>query len=163
MFANLNQGSIIHVLSLTDGIKYNVGTIENVSYPNANPYHIGVQNMSSFINLKVNLNGRSTTIEGVLRNSDISKTDNYIITTSKETMIAQVEGLLQSSKDIVDNIDKYKNNIKECKEVLKQISPQYAKESDRDTAIADLYTKVGGLDDKLDSILSALKQTKNRN
>ena len=78
-------------------------------------------------------------------------------------MIAQVEGLLQSSKDIVDNIDKYKNNIKECKEVLKQISPQYAKESDRDTAIADLYTKVGGLDDKLDSILSALKQTKNRN
>ena len=32
MFANLNQGSLIHVLSLNDGIKYSVGTIEGVQY-----------------------------------------------------------------------------------------------------------------------------------
>lgn len=163
MFANLNQGSLIHVLSLTEGIKYSVGTIENVSFNNANPFQLGVQqNMGSFLTLKVNMNGKSTTIEGVPSNSNVSRTNNFIITDNKETMISQVEGLLQTSKDIVDNIQKYKDNIKDCNEVLKQLSPQFAKESDRDNAIADLYTKVGGLDNKLDSILSAIKQTKNK-
>ncbi len=163
MFANLNQGSLIHVLSLTDGIKYNVGTIENISFSNTNAFQLGIQNMNALLTLKVNLNGKSTTIEGIPSNSNVSKNNNFIVTDNKDAMISQVEGLLQVSKDIVDNIGKYKDNIKQCNEVLKQLNPQFAKESNRDEAIADLYNKVGGLDDKLDDILTALKQTnKNR-
>lgn len=156
MFANIVQGSIIHVLSISNGVKYNACTVESLSTNNNNPYQIGGLQHTSPINIKVNMNGKSITIEGLMPNSNISRTSKYIVTDNKETMIAQVEGLLQTSKDIVDNIAKYKSNIKECNEVLKQLSPQYAKEADRDTAIADLYNKVGGLDTKLDSILSAL-------
>lgn len=157
MFANLNQGSFVYVLSLNDGIKYSVGTIESISYNTPTNYSsFGVQNMGSLITLKVNMNSKSTTIEGIPANSGISRTNNYIVTDTKEAMISQVEGLLQSSKDIVNNIAVYQNNIKECETVLKQLSPQFAKESDRDNAISDLYTKVGSLDSKLDNILTAL-------
>lgn len=154
MFANLNQGSLIHVLSLNDGIKYSVGTIEGVQY---NTPTFGIQNINSFVTLKVNLNGKSTTIEGVSANSNVSKTSNYIVTDNKETMVEQVESLLQNNKNIVDNIDKYKNGIKDCEEILKQISPRFAKESDRDNAIVNLNNRVDNLDSKLDTILNTLK------
>lgn len=148
MFANLNQGSIIHILNLCD-TKYCVGTIDSVSYSN----QFGV---NAYLTLKVNINDKCKTIEGIQANTCIARTSDYIITETKDSMITQVENLLQHSKDILNNIDKYKHSVDEYECILKQLSPQYAKESDRDNAITDLYKKVGSLDTKLDSILTAL-------
>lgn len=159
MFANLNQGSLVYVLNLKDGLKYNVGTVQSVANPNVNnnlyqPFN--TQNREMPITITVNINGESVLMGGITPNTSFTKTNEYILTDSKEVMVNQVEGILQTNKDILDNIDVYKENIESCNNILKQISPQYAKESTRDNAIADLYNKMEGLGGKIDSILNAL-------
>ncbi|MBQ9254850.1 MAG: hypothetical protein IJ180_08780 [Bacteroidales bacterium] len=159
MFANLNQGSLVHVLSLKDGLKYSTCTIETVTNPNINnglyqPFN--PQNRDLPIAFTVNMNGKSVLLGGIPANSSFTRSDDYIVTDSKDVMISQVEGILQTNQNVIDNIDVYKQNVSACNDVLKQLSPQFAKETDRDNAIADLYSKVGGLDNKLDTILTTL-------
>lgn len=164
MFANLSQGSLVYLLNLKgDNIKYSTGSIETVSYmsPFQQPY--GVQNSSSYLTLRVNTEGKSTTIEGVPSNSVVAKTNDYIVTDTIDAMISQIKILLNESTNIVNNVDKYKNNIIEYRSILKQISPEYAQQSSRDEAISTLNTRVNTLDDKLDKILTTLAANNNSN
>ena len=111
----------------------------------------------------MNTEGKSTTIEGVPSNSVVAKTNDYIVTDTIDAMISQIKILLNESTNIVNNVDKYKNNIIEYRSILKQISPEYAQQSSRDEAISTLNTRVNTLDDKLDKILTTLAANNNSN
>lgn len=164
MFANLSQGSLVYLLSLKDGAKYSTGTIETISY--TNPYqasqYVGVQNSGSFLTLRVNVEGKSTTIEGVPINSVVAKTSDYIVTDTLDGMIMQIKALLTESTNIVNNVEMYKKRIVDLKEELKRISPEYAQQSSRDEAITSLNNRVNGLDDKLNKILNTLTANNNK-
>ena len=161
MFANLSQGSLVHLLSLKDGVKYSTGSVETVNY--ASPYqHTDVRNSGSFLTLRVNVEGKSTTIEGIPTYGVVAKTSDYIVTDTLDSMIVQVKSLLNESTDIVNNMDMYRKNIIEYGEILKQISPEYAQQSSRDEAISNLNTRVDNLDDKLDKILNTLNANSNK-
>lgn len=163
MFANLSPGSIVHVLSLKEGMNYSVGTLENVSYSTNNNYNpsFGIQNMGSFITLRVNMNSKSITVDKIPANGSVGRDDYYLVTETKDEMISQVETLLQNSKNVLNNIKQYEYTVKECENVLRKISPAYAKETDRDNAIISLNTRVDNLDTKLDKILSSLVANNN--
>ena len=156
MFANLSQGSLVYLVSLNNDIKYSTGVIESFNYMNPYQNYNGVQNIGSYLSLRVNMNGKSTTIEGIPANSSVAKTSDYIVTDTQDAMVMQVRNLLNESNSIVNNIDKYKNNIVEYTNILKQISPEYAQQSSRDEAISSLNTRVNNLDDKIDKILNTL-------
>jgi hypothetical protein len=53
-------------------------------------------------------------------------------------MISEVDGLLQSNKDILDSMDKRKSDMAAYEKILKTLNPVYAKEQERDSAITDL-------------------------
>jgi len=58
--------------------------------------------------------------------------NDVIITETKEQMLSEVENLLQSSKNILESIDKHKVIVESCEEILKSLNPQFAKEHERD-------------------------------
>ena len=76
-------------------------------------------------------------------------------------MIQEVDSMLQNSKNIVDSIDKHKNNIIVCENILKELNPVYARESERDDAIDDLTTKVNNIQDEFGSIKDTLSKIEN--
>lgn len=157
MFSNLSQGSLVHILSLSqegDALRYGVGTVEAI-VPETRQYNMSMFN-NGYVTLKVTIDGKSREFNQVPINSGIYTKDSCILTDSKEVMISQVENLLQNSKNILVNIDKHKRTIKACEDVLKDINPTFAKETERDETITDLKSKVGGLENKLDKVLSLL-------
>jgi len=60
-------------------------------------------------------------------------------------MISQIENLLQTNREIINNIEKTKKSITSYEDILKKINPVFAKESAMDSAIANLSSRVDSM------------------
>ncbi len=76
------------------------------------------------------------------------------ISETKQGLQSEVESVLQNSKQIVNNIDTYKQNIIDCEEILKELNPQFAKDKERDDRLNNLEMKFQGVETKIDKILN---------
>jgi hypothetical protein len=71
-------------------------------------------------------------------------------------MVSEVNGMLQTSKQVVENIDYHRNVVKACEDILKQLNPDYAKQQERDDALDSLKSEVGSLKEDMNKILNLL-------
>ena len=117
-----------------------------------------VFNMGQSIDISVTMEGKKKEFSGIVANSSVSSSPEYIITDSKETMVPQVKNVLKNNEDIVNNYNIYNQNISECKNILKDLSPSFAKESAMDNAIAELTERVNKIQDDFGGIKGDVKQ-----
>lgn len=143
MFSALNQGSLIYILDKTEKPKLKIGIIVAISQPKVS-YNIQNQQV---IDIKCQVDGATYDYNGIPSSSSIVSYNNGKITLSetKQGLQTEVESLLQNSKQIVDNIQQYKQNIIECEGILKELSPQFAKDKARDERLDNLESKIDQL------------------
>jgi len=66
--------------------------------------------------------------------------------------------MLQNSRQILNNIDYYKQNISDCEVILKQLNPQFAIDKERDDRLSNLETRFDDVSSKLDKIFDLIKK-----
>lgn len=147
MFSALNQGSLIYILDKTDKPKLKIGTITGISAPKPS-YNI---NNVSVIDIKCQVEGIPYEYNGIPSGVSVVSYNNGKITLSetKSGLQTEVESLLQNSRQIVDNIETYKQNIIDCEGILKDLNPQFAKDKERDE-------RLNNLEDKIDKLLTLI-------
>jgi vacuolar-type H+-ATPase subunit I/STV1 len=96
-------------------------------------------------------------------NLSIHTYGDYTISESKEAMISEVDGLLQTSKEVLDSVDKHKAAISSYEKILKTLNPVYAKESERDSRIDNLTQQMDSMQDTLVRLESLLRHGANGN
>lgn len=128
MFANIKQGSPLYVLQLGNEIKYHVCTVDQ--YRPSFSYNF---NGGALVDITVMLDNVKKEFAGIQANSSVSIGPDYIITDSKEAMASQVQDLYNTKNDIVQNVDMYKSQAEQLKDLLQKINPQFAKEQAIDT------------------------------
>lgn len=162
MFSALVQGSLIHMLDKTDGIKYKIGEVIGVSQPKFNTQFSINQSNQTFVDIKVKLDGNTVDFNSIPSNFSIVTYDNgkLVLSETKQGLQSEVENTLQSSRQIIDNIDKYKATVDECENILKELNPQFAKDKARDERIDSLNTKVDNMESKLDKLLTLMSNSK---
>lgn len=155
MFSALQQNSLVYILDKTDGTKFKVGKVESISAPQTN-YNLG----TSYINIKVNVDGNIHEYNQIPSNLESVSYNNNRITLSetKQGLQSEVETILQNSRQIVDNIDTYKQNIVECENILKQLNPQFAKDKERDERLTALEDKFSGVESKIDKLITLIEK-----
>lgn len=100
-------------------------------------------------------------IKNVPGSQSIVTYNNAVIAETKELMSNEVDNMLQNSRSIVDSVPYHNNVIESCEEILKNLNPRFAKEKERDEDISNLKNKIGGLETKMDKLISILsKETK---
>ena len=153
MFSSLQQGSIVYILDKTARPKLKYGEIVRVSVPN-------FTSLGSTVNLKISIDGTTQDFNNIPSNNSIISYNNGKLTISetKQGLQNEVDSTLQNSKQIIDNIETYKQNIIDCEEILKQLNPQFAKDKERDERLNSLEIKFEGVEDKLDQLLNIIKQ-----
>lgn len=153
MFSSLQQGNIVYILDKTARPKLKYGEIVGVSVPN-------FTSLGSTINLKISIDGTTQDFNNIPSNNSIISYNNGKLTISetKQGLQNEVDSTLQNSKQIIDNIETYKQNIIDCEEILKQLNPQFAKDKERDERLNSLEVKFEGVEDKLDQLLNIIKQ-----
>ena len=157
MFSALSQGSPIYILDKTSSPKYNIGEIVGVSYPKTNPYNLGPQNT---VDIKVKIDGEVQEFNSIPSINSVISYNNgkIIISETKQGIQNEVESILSNSKQILNNIDNYKQNVEDCEEILKQLNPQFAIDKERDQRLSNLETRFDGFESKLDKIFNLIQK-----
>ena len=153
MFSALSQGSSIYLLDKTSSPKFLIGEVIGVTQPK---YSFN----SATVDLKVKI---EDTIQEFNNIPSINSTCTYnngklLISETKQEIQNDIESLLATSKNILNNIDTYKKNIEDCEEILRQINPQFAKDKERDNRLQNLENRFDGVESKLDKIFEIIKK-----
>lgn len=157
MFSALSQGSSIYLLDKTSSPEYKVGEVIGISYPKINPYGIGPSNT---VDLKIKIDGTTQEFNSIPSINTVVSYNNgkVIISETKQGIQNEVESMLANSQQILSNIDTYKQNVKNCESILKQLNPQFAIDRERDERLLNLETKFDGIESKLDKIFNLIQK-----
>lgn len=157
MFSALSQGSSIYLLDKTSSPKFSIGEVIGVSQPKIN-YNFGQP--QNTVDLKVRVEDSIQEFNNLPSINSLVTYNNgkLIISETKQGIQSEVETILQNSKQILNNIDTYKKNISECESILKDLSPQFAIDKERDDRLTNLENRFGGVESKLNEIFNYIKK-----
>lgn len=158
MFSALNQGSLIHILDKTDGLKYKVGELVGFTQPNYGGAFTRSNFNSPTMTLKVKVDGGVQEYPDVPANqSQMSYNNgNVVISETVQGIQNEIESFYKHCNQILGSIDYYEKAKVDCETIMKEINPQFAKDKERDDRINTLDSKVTSIESKLDKILNAV-------
>lgn len=159
MFSALRQGSVVYILEKGENPVLKVGQVVSITQPN---YSSNFLMNGSTIDINVKVNNQNMDFKNVPSSQSVANYNNVIITETKELMSNEVDNMLQNSKSIVDSVTYHNNIITSCESILKELNPRFAKEKERDEDINNLKDKMGGIESKMDKILSLLQKDGNK-
>lgn len=166
MFSSLSQGSPIYIIDKTENLKYKTGEVINVNQSSST--FGGTFGTTSFapngtISIKVKVDNTIIDYPEVPINSSVISYNNgaTIVCENKQVVVTELENILQQTKQILTNRDKYEQTVSNCEELLKQLNPTFAKDKERDDRINSLDDKVSSMEGKLDKILNVLSSNNN--
>lgn len=159
MFSGLHQGNTLYVLDKSEEPKVVVGYVERMSAPHPmyqgyNPNVSFGANLQTVVDIVLKIGNDKKEFVGVPSTATIHSNGDYVLSETKDSMIQEVNAMLANSKSILSNVEQHKSNIQACEKILKELSPVYAKEQERDEAIDSLTKQVNGMQD----ILARLEQ-----
>lgn len=155
MFSALSQGSSIYLLDKTSTPKFDVGEVVGVSQPKVN---YGQPQTTVDLKVKVDDNIQEFNNLPSINSIVTYNGGKLIISETRQAIQNEVETILNKSRQILDNIDSYKENIAECEAILKQLNPQFAKDKERDDRLLNLENRFDGVESKLDKIFDLIKK-----
>lgn len=165
MFSALSQGSLIHILEKTDGLKYKVGEVIGVTQPQVGNIFSAPSytNPNSLITIKVKVDGAIKEYPEVVPTQSTMSYNNGALVISETVQGIQVivENTHKHNKQILANKELYEKEIVDCENIMKELNPQFAKDKERDDRINGLDSKVTSMEGKLDKILNALTNGSN--
>ncbi len=161
MFSALRQGSPFYILEKADEPRLKIGSVVSVSQP-APKYaqtYIPNQNFTeTVVDVVVKVGEEEIKFEKIPSSLSIANfgQNGVVVSESKEAMNTEVEGMLRTSRNILDSIPYHEKVVDVCDSMLRQLNPQFAKEKEQEEKIASLESKVGGMEGKLDRIADML-------
>lgn len=161
MFSALRQGNIVYLLDKSNGLTLKSGQV--LTNSGANLMYAATP--QTVINLTIDVAGEHKEFNNIpaMQSSVNYNNGNLILIDNKELAITEVENIVSSSKHILENTSYYEKMVTDGEEVLKILNPQFAKDKARDEEIAQLKDKVGGMENKLDTIIGLLGKSENNN
>ena len=153
MFSALSQGSSIYLLDKTSSPKFLVGEVVGVTQPKYN------FNQAT-VDLKVKVDDTVQEFHNLpsINNFVTYNNGKLLISETKQGIQNEVESILTNSRNILDNIKTYKQNIEDCENILKQLNPQFAKDKERDNRLQNLENRFDGVESKLDKIFELIRK-----
>lgn len=158
MFSALRQGSQVYILEKGSPAELKIGQVITATSPTSSfPY---MQNAST-IDIVVKVDDSTREFKQLPSQLSVANYNNgnTIISESRDLMCQEVETMIRNSKQILDSVPYHEEVIKSGEIMLKDLSPQYAKQKDQEDKINNLETKVGGIESKLDSIYTILTKS----
>lgn len=163
MFSGVRQNNSFYILEKENGLKLKIGQVVSVSNPQpvfGQPY-----GSEQFVDIVVKVDGETMEFKKLPASQSIADSGKggVVVSDNKEVMNNEVESMLQSSQQILTKREYHEKVVSDCREILKVLNPTLAKEQERDEDINKLKSKIGGLEDKMDQILTILSKDRTKN
>lgn len=162
MFGSLSQGASLYVLDKTgEAPKLKIATLSNATNPNG----MGVPWMQPLPGQTVDItvsfpDGETSKFERLPANLSSFAYDKAIVTETRELMQQQVEASLRQSKSVIESVPFHQRAMVAYDDILKQLSPTFAKERKTEERLDLLERGLGDIKDLLVKMSASPKQTK---
>lgn len=159
MLSALRQGSIVHIIDKTSGVKYLVGEVINRTEPMSDYTNPNLLAPQMFFDLAVKVNGETYEFKHISSSVSLANNGDVMVSETKEGLIPIIEQTLYTSRKAIeeDTINAHKQAISSCEDILLKLNPTFAKEKERDSRIDNLETQFNCVSGKLDELLKLLK------
>ena len=159
MFSALRQGNIVYIIDKTDGLALKKGQVVSNSATNM-PYNL---NPNSLLTITIEIEGQTKEFNNIpaMQSSINYNNGKLIIIDNQELASTEIENIVKSSREILDNREYYEKLVTDGEEALKLINPQFAKDKARDDVFNALKEQVGGMENKLNTIIDLLNKSGN--
>ena len=160
MFQAVRQGNLFYILEKGDELKLKIGQV--VSASNPQPKY-GQFNTPAFgsqpemtVDVRVKVDEETMDFKQLSANASIANSGNVVVSDSKDAMSAEVEGLLRTSKGILDSIPYHEKMLVSCDAILRDLNPSFKKEKEQEEKIGALEEKMVGIEGTLNDMMSML-------
>lgn len=163
-FSSIAVGSPFYILRRADKPTLEVGVVKSkvdrqpYGTQAAIPLAFANNNTSQNVSIVVDVNGKDVQVPDVPNNIEIaSDKDGCMYSGSREAMLQAVDGMIQTSKKALKQVDYHKSVLTEGEKMLETLNPSYAEGKQQARTIKQLEERQAATDKKLDDILSAIK------
>ena len=171
MFQGLRTGGLFYVLEKGDELKLKIGHVVSVSNPQ--PKYNQMSTMPTYnnqpemvVDVKVKVGEENVDFKQLNANMNIANSGNVVVSDSKEAMSAEVEGLLRTSRQIIESVPYHEKVILSCDAMLRDLNPNFKKEKEQEEKMSALEGEVTGIKETLTEMMtmlsSALGTSKNK-
>lgn len=167
MFSGLRQNGLFYILEKGEELKLKVGQVVSVSNPQPKYGQYGFTGQPEMtVDVKVKVDEETMEFKQLNANASIANSGSVIVSDSKEAMSAEVEGLLHTSKGILESVSYHERVLNSCDGILRELNPSFKKEKEQEEKIGMLEEKMvgieGTLSDMMSMLSSALEQSKSK-
>ena len=131
MFANLTKGAPVYVLDLRGTPKYYMATLEEAPQP--------------YFPAPGNFPPSQPSVSFPIGDQKWVVPVNADMVTTRERLIDAVNAARQQSQNVVDSYERHKANLELFDQIMREISPAYAGQAQRDEDMQKLREEVGQL------------------
>lgn len=167
MFSALRQGSPFYILEKSDEPKLKIGSVVSVSQPTpkySNTFIPNQQFGETVVDIVIKVGEEEIKFEKLPSNLSIANfgTSGVVVSESKDAMNTEVEGMLRSSRQVIDSVPYHEKVLETCDVILRELNPSFKKEKEQEEKIGLLEQKMVGMEDTLSDIREMLNAALNK-
>ena len=167
MFSGLRQNGLFYILEKGEELKLKIGQVVSMTNPQPKYGQFGYNTQPEMVvDVKVKVDEEILEFKQLNANASIANSGSVIVSDSKDAMSAEVEGLLHTSKGILDSVGYHEKVLASCDGILRELNPSFKKEKEQEEKIGMLEEKMvgieGTLNDMMSMLSSALEQSKSK-
>lgn len=160
MFQGVRPSSLFYILEKGEDLNLKVGQVVSVSNPqpkfNQFPATQPFGQNEMVVDIKVSVGDETLEFKQLGANQTIANSGNVVVSDSREAMSAEVEGLLRTSKGILDSVPYHEKVLISCDNILRDLNPSFRKEKEQEEKMSMLEGEVMGIKDTLGEMMSML-------
>jgi ribosome-associated translation inhibitor RaiA len=157
MFSGLRQAGLFYILEKGEELKLKIGQVISVSNPQPKygQYSYGSQPEMT-VDVRVKVDEETLEFKQLNANASIANSGSVIVSDSKEAMNAEVEGLLRTSRGVLDSVSYHEKVLTSCDAILRELNPSFKKEKEQEEKMSMLEDEVIGIKDTLGEMMNML-------
>lgn len=161
MFSALRQSGTVYILTKGDTPALKTGVVQSVSSPVTK---FGTQLMpgqfqqDTVIDLTVKVGDELLTFKQLPSASVIASSGNMVVSESRDAMVAEVENMMRTSKEVLESVDYHRSALEACESIMCSLNPRLAEEKEQKVKIETLERKIGGIEASLENMTEMLSK-----
>lgn len=157
MFSGLRQNGLFYILEKGDNLNLKIGQVVSVSNPQPKYGQFGYAAQPEMtVDVRIKVDEEIMEFKQLSANASIANSGSVIVSDNKEAMAAEVEGLLHTSRGILESVSYHEKVLASCDGILRELNPNFKKEKEQEEKIGLLEEKMIGVEGTLRDMMSML-------
>lgn len=167
MFQNLNKDDDVYVIDKKEDPVLRMGkfvskTIPIPVTPTKTPGLMLNMTQQYEFSIRANIEGQEGDFPNILTTESVHDYGNTIVCSTREAFLSEVDKLRMKSQGEIDRQELNEKTLAWCEDVSRRVNPAYAKEKERDEAIANLNERLDTMEESIGNALDKILKQLNK-